>query len=89
MVLQATSDTWVQVRQGGVHVLLTRIMKAGDTWPVPAEPGLTLDTGNAGGLILEINGVPTRLASANGGVVHHVPLDGDLLASGAVVRVKH
>ena len=59
MVLQATSDTWVQVRQSGVHVLLTRIMKAGDTWPVPAEPGLTLDTGNAGGLILEINGVPT------------------------------
>jgi hypothetical protein len=56
---------------------------------VPAEPGLTLDTGNAGGLILEINGVPTRLASANGGVVHHVPLDADLLASGAVVRVKH
>jgi cytoskeleton protein RodZ len=68
-------------------VLLTRTMNAGETWPVPAEPKLLLDTGNATGLILEVDGVPTKLTGAKGIVIHNVPLDNDLLGSGVVVRL--
>jgi len=86
-VLRATADTWVQVRQNGGPLLLSRTMNAGETWPVPAEPGLLLDTGNAKGLVLEVEGVATRLTGAKGIVIHNVLLDTDLLGSGAVVRL--
>ena len=84
VVLRATADAWVQVRQKNGRVLLRRIMKEGETWPVPAEPDLVLDSGNAGGLKLEVDGVPTRLTGAKGSVIHDIPLDAALPGSGAV-----
>jgi len=78
VVLRATADSWVEVRRKDGRVLLRRIMKAGETWPVPAEPDLLLNSGNAGALVLEVNGEPIRLPGLKPGVVHDVPLDGDL-----------
>jgi len=75
LVLRATADSWVEVRRKGGRVLLARIMKEGETWTVPAEPDLLLDSGNAGALVLEVNGVPTKLPGVKPGVVHDVPLD--------------
>jgi hypothetical protein len=89
IVLRATADTWVQVRQKGGRVLLTRNMQAGESWPVPVEPDLLLNTGNADGLDLDVDGIPTRLTGAKGGVVRNVPLDADLLRSGVAVRLTH
>ena len=89
IVLRATADTWVQVRQKGGRVLLTRNMQAGESWPVPAEPDLLLNTGNADGLDLDVDGIPSRLTGAKGGVVRNVPLDADLLRSGVAVRLTH
>jgi hypothetical protein len=88
LVLRANANTWVRVRQKEGRVLLSRTMKPGETWPVPAEQDLTLDAGNVEGLDLDVDGVPTRLTGA-GGVVHNVPLDADLLRSGAAVRAAH
>lgn len=88
-MLRATEDTWVRVRQNRGAVLLTRTLKAGETWPVPAEPDLMLDTGNAHGLVLEVDGVPTRFTGANGVVIHDVPIDADLLRSGMAARQGH
>jgi hypothetical protein len=84
LMLRATADAWVQVRQKGGRVLLSRTLKAGDTWPVPAEPDLILDAGNVEGLDLEVDGVPTRFTGSTGGVIHNVALDANLLRSGAV-----
>jgi len=78
VVLRATADSWVEVRQKDGRVLLRRIMKAGETWPVPADPDLLLNSGNAGALVLEVNGEPIRLPGLKPGVVHDVPLDRDL-----------
>jgi len=89
VVLRATADAWVRVRQNGGEVLLTRTLKAGDTWPVPAEPDLLLDVGNVDGLKVEVDGVPTRLTAPKGGVIHDLPLDADLLVSGAAMRLAH
>lgn len=88
IVLRATEDTWVRVRRNGGPVLLTGTLKAGETWPVPAQPDLLLDTGNAHGLELEVDGVPTRLR-AKGDVIHNVPINAELLVSGAAVRLGH
>jgi cytoskeleton protein RodZ len=75
-VLRATANSWVEVRQKSGRVLFSRTMKAGETWTVPAESDLLLDSGNAGALVLEVNGVPTKLPRP--GVVHDVPLGADL-----------
>jgi Domain of unknown function (DUF4115) len=88
LVLRAISNTWVQVRHKDGQVLLSRTLKAGETWPIPSEPDLILDAGNVEGLDLEVNGMPTRLTGATGGVIHNVLLDADLLRTG-VVRAAH
>jgi cytoskeleton protein RodZ len=89
IVLRAAAETWVSVRQSGGRTLLTKTMNAGETWPVPSEPNLLLDTGNANALVLEVDGVPARLTGAKGIVIHNVPLDADLLGSGMAVRLGH
>jgi hypothetical protein len=58
-------------------VLLRRVLKEGETWPVPAESDLLLASGNAGALQLEVNGVPTKLPGLKPGVVRDIPLNGD------------
>lgn len=84
LLLRATGDTWVQVRSRNGRVLLRRIMKDGETWPVPAEPDLLLDVGNAGDLKLVVNGVTANVTGAKGGVIHDWPLNAELRAPPAV-----
>ena len=47
----------VKDRSGAV--LLNRVLKAGETWPVPPRPDLLLTTGNAGGTEIVVDGAPT------------------------------
>ncbi len=76
VVLHASAVTWVQVRAPDHHVLWDHVMQPGDTWPVPAStPGLTLTTGNAGGLTLTADGHTTPSLGRNGSVRRNVPLD--------------
>ncbi len=43
VMLRASADAWVQVRQKQGQVLFNRVMRPGETWPVPAEqPDLLL-----------------------------------------------
>jgi len=84
ILLRATADTWVWVRQEDGPTLLRKILKAGEIWNVPATPRLILDTGHAGGLLLEIDGVPARLNGAKGDVVRGVLLDSRLIDSDMV-----
>ena len=54
--MNAIQDSWVQVRDAGGELLLTRVLRAGEIYRVPDEPGLTLVTGNAGGLEILVDG---------------------------------
>ncbi len=56
VVLTATADAWVQVRDRNGSVLLNRVLHNGDTWPVPPRPNLLLTTGNAGSTQLVVDG---------------------------------
>ena len=49
IVLRASADAWVLVKDHSGTVLLNRMLKAGETWPVPPGTDLLLTTGNAGG----------------------------------------
>jgi cytoskeleton protein RodZ len=73
-VIQATGDTWVEVKDASGNILFSRLMHAGDSWPVPDMPGLTMTAGNAGGTLIADNGAAGPPLGAAGTVVHNVVL---------------
>lgn len=88
IVLRASADAWVQVRDRSGTILLNRILHAGDAWEVPPKPNLLLTTGNAGGTDLMVDGTLTPSLGGNGAVRRDVPLDADLLKDGKVATTS-
>jgi cytoskeletal protein RodZ len=81
VVLQATQDSWVQVRDADGELLLTRVLRPGDIYRAPDREGLTLLTGNAGGLDIFLDGLKLPALGPVGAVRRNISLDpGSLLA---------
>ncbi len=76
--LRATSDSWIQVRAGD-QLLLTRLLRKGEIYRVPDRTGLTLMTGNAGGLDVIVNGTTMPPLGNEGTVARGVPLEASRL----------
>lgn len=86
VMLRAKAEAWVQVRdkQTG-QVLLNRVLKPGETWPVPPRPlPLLLTAGNPGGTEVLVDGVVAPPIGIAGRVLHDLPLDPDALKLGKV-----
>jgi len=82
VVLRANADAWVEVRESGVRTpLLSRLMKAGETFVVPDRSGLTLMTGNAGGLEVTVDGRPVPSLGKSGTVRRNVSLAPESLSA--------
>ena len=88
IVLRASADAWVQVRDRAGPVLLNRILHAGETWDVPPKPNLLLTTGNAGGTDLVVDGVTSPSLGGSGVVRRDLPLDPDLIKDGRLVTAS-
>jgi RodZ C-terminal domain len=57
IVLKARADSWVEVRDPESNAtLVARLLKTGDVYRMPDKPGLKLLTGNAGGLVVMVDG---------------------------------
>jgi cytoskeleton protein RodZ len=87
VVLRFTGDTWVQVRERGGQTLVTKVMKLGDTFPVPTRENLVLNTGNAGGVEILVDGTAVPSIGGPGTVRKDVSLDPDLLKAGTQAAV--
>lgn len=85
VVLRIKSDSYIQVREKQGGVLLNRVMRAGESWPMPRGQALLLTTGNAGGTEVVIDGVTSPPLGANGLVRRDIPVDVDALKPGAVL----
>ena len=87
LVLTATADAWVQVKDGQGHIVLSKLMHKGDSWVVPSDAGdaspLTLTTGNAGGTQISLDGQALPSLGADGVVRRNVKLDAVDLRAGA------
>jgi len=80
VMITVTADSWVQIRTADGRVLLTRLLRAGDSYAVPdGEPGLTLLAGNAGAINLSVDGKPVPPIGPSGAVRRNVSLDPDIL----------
>jgi cytoskeleton protein RodZ len=86
IVVQATADAWLQVRDRNGGVLLNKVLHSGETWPVPPRPNLVLTTGNAGGTELVVDGVATSVLGGSGAVRRDLPLDADLIKDGKLAQ---
>lgn len=82
IVIEARVDSWVEIRAGDVEKLLTRVLRAGDTYRVPNRPGLLMETGNAGGLQITIDGDEIPDLGPMGAVRRNIALDAETLKAG-------
>ncbi|MPZ08785.1 MAG: DUF4115 domain-containing protein [Kiloniellaceae bacterium] len=83
VVLKANQDAWVQVRDREGNLLLTRVLRVGDSYKVPNQADLTLLTGNAGGLEISVDGSALPALGPVGAVRRNIPLDPEALSGGA------
>jgi cytoskeleton protein RodZ len=82
LVLRAKTGGWVQVREKQGQVLLNRVLRPGETWPVPMKPQLLLTTSNAGSLELLVDGVAAPSLGPIGAMRRDVPLDPETISAG-------
>ncbi len=85
VLLRATRDSWIQVHGADNVLLLTRVLRAGDSYRVPNRKGLTLMTGNAGALDILVDGKPVPPIGPFGAVRRNVSLDPNRLKTGPAV----
>ena len=85
IVLQATTDSWIQVRDSDHSVLFTGVLKPGESYRVPDRAGLSMRAGNAGGLDVMVDGKPTPSLGPIG-AVRNVALDPQLLTAGSTTH---
>ncbi|MDR6769543.1 RodZ domain-containing protein [Azospirillum sp. BE72] len=74
LVLKATQESWLQVRDGG-DIVFTRVLKPGDTFRVPDKPNVKIRTGNAGGLVVMADGGESPPLGSVGQVLRDVAID--------------
>jgi cytoskeleton protein RodZ len=78
--LEATAPAWIQVRGPNNEQIFTRLLRTGERYIVPPDrSGLTLLTGNAGGLKVVVDGQALPPLGATGEVRRGIPLDADKL----------
>jgi len=85
VVIRATADSWVQIRDTDQSTIFIRVLKAGESYRVPDRPGISLRTGNAGGLEITVDGQPAPSIGPNG-AIRNVPLEPQSLISGTMRR---
>ena len=83
IVIRAKLESWVQVLDKDSKPILSRVLRAGETYAVPDQPGLVMNTGNAGGIEMVLDGKPLQSLGSVGLVRRNIVLDPEKLASGA------
>jgi cytoskeleton protein RodZ len=86
IVVRARLESWIQVTNAKKEVVFSRVLRAGETYTVPEEDGLTLTTGNAGGVDILLNGKKLQSMGSVGLVKRNVPLDAKKLRDGSAFK---
>jgi cytoskeletal protein RodZ len=86
VVIRATDDSWVQIRDKEGKLLLTRVLRVGDSYWAPNESGVVMRTGNAGGLEIRVDGESVPGLGPKGAIRHEIALDAEQLKAGTAIR---
>jgi cytoskeleton protein RodZ len=71
IVIRATAEVWVEVRDQASKPIFMKLMRRGDSYSVPNRSGLTLSSGRASALTMTVDGEPVDVQRRS------VPLDAD------------
>jgi cytoskeleton protein RodZ len=86
IVVRAKKNSWIQVRDDVANkLLLTRLLRSGDSYRVPNRAGLKLLAGNAGALEILVDGKSVPSIGPQGAVRRSVALDAARLLEGKAV----
>jgi cytoskeleton protein RodZ len=87
ILVKARKNSWIQVRDNNANrLVMTRLLRAGDSYRVPDQSGLVLLTGNAGALEILVDGEAVPDLGKAGTVQRNVTLDPDLLRQGTAAE---
>lgn len=87
IVLRASDESWIHVRDPrSGRVLINRVLRGGESWPVPSQDGLVLTTGRAEALDIVVDGAVSPLLTGVTGVRRDIGLDPDWLKSAQPMR---
>jgi cytoskeleton protein RodZ len=75
MVIKALGNSWIEIEDIDGNIVMTRLMRPGETYVVPKKNGLTFNTGNAGGLSLSYGNVTIPSLGKVGEIISARPLN--------------
>ncbi|MDC0531076.1 DUF4115 domain-containing protein [Alphaproteobacteria bacterium] len=81
MVLKATGNSWVEIEDIDGNIVMTRLMRPGETYVVPNITGLTFNTGNAGALSLSKGDIFVPYLGGVGEIIKARPLNIDAFSN--------
>lgn len=84
IVMEISDATWVEIRNASGSAILRQVLKPGDIYLVPNEPGLIMATGNAGGIKLKVDGKELSPLGDTGQIRRKIALDPNLLSAGSI-----
>jgi cytoskeleton protein RodZ len=79
IVLTALEPTYVRIKDPrqpeGKGIFVDRVLNAGESFSAPQRTGLLMQTGNAGGLHVAVDGLSAGVMGKRGEVVTRIPVD--------------
>ncbi|MEM8833603.1 MAG: RodZ domain-containing protein [Pseudomonadota bacterium] len=72
--LVISEDSWVELKDANGKSLISEVLKPGDKYIIPDGNVLTLNTGNAGGITVFIDGKKVRVLGEQGEVKRNITL---------------
>jgi cytoskeleton protein RodZ len=88
VVIRANRDSWIEIRDKDGAVVLQRVLRQGETFNVPDQKGLLMTTGNAGGIVIELEGRPLQALGSLGVVKRGIKLDPTALSDGSAFNTE-
>jgi cytoskeleton protein RodZ len=86
VIIRANRDSWIEIRDKDDNVLLQRVLRQGESFNVPDQKGLLMTTGNAGGIVIELEGKPLQSLGSLGVVKRGIKLDPAALVDGSAFQ---
>jgi cytoskeleton protein RodZ len=82
ILIEARIDSWIEILDADGKSITAQVLRAGESFAPPDQPGLTLTTGNAGGLDVIVDGAKAPSLGEVGAVKRKIPLEPEKLKSG-------
>jgi len=79
IILNIKQNSWVEIKDDQDNMLVSRVLKAGESYFIPSRSDLSMSLGNAAGVQLEVDGKVLGALGAEGEVRRDIPMNVETL----------